>query len=192
MRKIKSTVAGFRLVAMSLSLAAIAALALTAAAPSARALVLGAGQTATVDFNFGTIAPGNAPVTFTFEILTATPSELSDSAGTFTFEYLGIGAPGVSSFGYDGSGGGYNPGPLAIVISTTDLIGSLRLGVLTESWDLSGVLLSIADNFGAPIAESVSLDLPEAPDVQIPEPGPLATIAFGLIALAGTRRLRRR
>ena len=169
-----------------------AGLVLLAPVPSAQALLLGAGQTATFDFDFGTLAPATQqPLAFTFEITTASPTSLSDPAGFFFFQFLGIGADTPITLAYDGSSGGYNPSPVLVVVDTTDIVGTLTVGALTESFDLTGLSLSINDGFGSPVVGLTSLALPEAPDFQIPEPGPLATLIMGLAALAGARKLRR-
>ncbi len=174
-------------------LAAASALAIAifiAQAPSAQALLLGAGQTATIDFDFGTAGGAPQPLTFIFEITTATPTSLSDPAGVFFHQWLDIGTGDVPFFfAYDGTGG-FNPSPIANEFITTDLSGSLRLGALTESFELTGVFLSIFDGEGTPLVSSTSLTLPENADVVLPEPGPLTALGLGLIGLAVFRRRR--
>ena len=174
---------------ISLSICA-AVFAVMLSAPPSQALVIGAGQTATFDFDFGALpAATPQPLAFQFEITTASPTSLSDPAGQFFFQYLGIGFDTPFVFNYDGTGG-YNPSPVILSISATDLVGSLSIGSLTESFELTGLSLGVTDNFGDPLVALTALELPASVD-QIPEPGTLATLILGMILLAGTLGLQR-
>ena len=144
---------------ISLSICA-AVFAVMLSAPPSQALVIGAGQTATFDFDFGALPA-------------ATPQPLA-------FPFV---------FNYDGTGG-YNPSPVILSISATDLVGSLSIGSLTESFELTGLSLGVTDNFGDPLVALTALELPASVD-QIPEPGTLATLILGMILLAGTLGLQR-
>ena len=160
------------------------------AAP-AQALVIGPGQTATVDFSFGTVAGGTPqPLTFNLEITTSGADPFDDSTGQLFIEYLDIGAGPGAILGYDATGGFTSLGIISASISTTDVTGSVRFGTLGESIDVTSVTLEIVDDLGDIAVETTSLTVPETVDAQLPAPGGVAALGLGLIALAAYRRRR--
>ena len=175
-------------------LAAASALAIAifiAQAPSAQALLLGAGQTATIDFDFGTAGGAPQPLIFSFEITTS-GDVFDDPSGTFGFEFLDIGVPGVIFVGYDATGGVASLGVISVSISTTDLAGSLRFGTLGESINIVDVsLIEILDDVGGQLVGPTPLTLPENADVVLPEPAALAAFGLGLIGIGALHRRRR-
>ena len=172
---------------------AAAFVAATLGASSAGALVIGAGQSATIDFDFSgsqaAIDASTQPLTLSFEMTTSVADRFDDPAGLFSYQYLDIGAVPTISFGYDATGGLTSLGLLSVSVITTDLAGSLRLSFLTESVELVGVAFSVQDFNGASIIGTTGLSLPETVDAQIPAPG--ALLLFGLGA-AGLRLAKRK
>jgi hypothetical protein len=160
----------------------------------ASALLIGAGQSATFDFDFSASQPAidasSQPLTLSFTMTTSALDPFDDPAGLFAFEYLDIGAVPVVNFGYDATGGVTSLGLLAISVTTTDLVGSLRISTLTESIDLVGLTFGAQDFNGIQIIPTTSLSLPNAVDVQIPEPGTLAVLGLGLACLGYSIRRR--
>lgn len=146
--------------------------------PSAQALLIGAGQTATVDFDFGTASGG---VLFSFEITTS-GDLFDDPAGTLVFEFLDMGIPGIHSANYNAPGGFASLGVISSFITPTDLTGSLRFGTLGESINVASFkIIEIVDDVGTQLV---------GPTTLLPEPGPLATFGLGLIGFALIRRRR--
>jgi len=76
----------------------------------ASALLIGAGQSATMDFDFSALQPAidasSQPLTLSFTMTTSASDPFDDPAGLFAFQYLDIGAVPVVNFGYDATGGG--------------------------------------------------------------------------------------
>lgn len=170
-------------------LAAFAAFSLLIASP-ASALVIGAGQSATINFDFsasqGAIDLAPQPLTLSFEMTTSGADPFDDPAGMFSYQYLGIGPLPVVNIGYDATGGFTSLGIISFSVATTDLVGSLRISPLTESIDLVSTTFFAQDFFGNSLIELTSLTLPLSVDAQIPAP-PVA-----LIFLAGAIALLRR
>jgi len=78
-------------------------------ASPASALLIGAGQSATMDFDFSASQPAidasSQPLTLSFTMTTSALDPFDDPAGLFAFQYLDIGAVPVVNFGYDATGG---------------------------------------------------------------------------------------
>ena len=160
----------------------------------ANALLIGAGQSATIDFDFSAsqaaIDASSQPLTLSFTMTTSALDPFDDPAGLFAFQYLDIGAVPVINFGYDATGGFTGLGLLSISVTTTDLLGSLRLSPLTESIDLIAMTFGAQDFNGTQIIPTSSLSIPNAVDVQIPEPGTLAVLGLGFACLGYSLRRR--
>ena len=163
-------------------------------ASPASALLIGAGQSATMDFDFSASQPAidasSQPLTLSFTMTTSALDPFDDPAGLFAFQYLDIGAVPVVNFGYDATGGITGLGLLSISVTTTDLVGSLRISPLTESIDLISMTFGAQDFNGTQIIPTSSLSLPNTVDVQIPEPGTLAVLGLGLPCLGYSLRRR--
>jgi len=163
-------------------------------ASPASALLIGAGQSATMDFDFSASQPAidasSQPLTLSFTMTTSALDPFDDPAGLFAFQYLDIGAVPVVNFGYDATGGITGLGLLSISVTTTDLVGSLRISPLTESIDLISMNFGAQDFNGTQIIPTSSLSLPNTVDVQIPEPGKLAVLGLGLACLGYSLRRR--
>lgn len=153
---------------------------------SAHALVIGAGQSATIDFDFSgsqaAIDASSQPLTLSFEMITSVTDQFEDSAGQFSFQYLDIGAVPSVVLGYDATGGVTSLGTFSLSITTTDLVGSLQITSLTESIDLVQLIFSAQDFVGTEIISTTNL--------HIPEPGTLAILGLGLAGLGFTTRKR--
>ena len=172
-------------------LAAVAAFSLLIASP-ASALVIGAGQSVTIDFDFSSVAEQAAidaasqPLTLSFELTTSGADQFDDPAGILQYQYLDIGPIPAVNFGYDASGGLTSLGVLSLSVTTTDLVGSLRISALTESIDLISATFSAQDFDAVSIIGLTTLNIPEEVDAQISTPSAI------LIFLAGTIALLRR
>ncbi|MFT5487999.1 MAG: hypothetical protein ACI9JL_004268 [Paracoccaceae bacterium] len=161
---------------------------------SANALLIGAGQSATIDFDFSgsqaAIDAGTQPLTLTFEMTTSVADQFDDPAGMFSYEYIDLAPAPLIVFGYDATGGVTSLGLLSSSVATADLVGSLRISSLTESIDLIGLTFSAQDFNGVQIIATTALSLPNSVDVQIPGPGILAIFGLGIAALGYSRRKR--
>ena len=164
---------------------------LAAFAP-ANALVIGAGQSVTIDFDFSAfdaaIVAAPQPLTLSFEMTTSVLDQFDDPLGMFQYEFLDIGAVPTINFGYDATGGVVSLGILSLSTTTVDLVGSLRISPLTESIDLVDVSFNVQDFNGTQIISPTSLELPETVDVQIPEPGTLLIIGGVVLGLGCLRK----
>ena len=162
-----------------------------AAFSPANALVIGAGQSVTIDFDFSAfdaaIVAGTQPLTLSFEMTTSLLDPFNDPSGTFQFKYLDIGAPSTVNFAYNAFGE-LSLGTILFNATTVDLTGSLRLSPLTESIDLIDVSFSVQDNNAVEIIALTSLSLPESVDAQIPEPGTLLIIGGVVLGLGCLRK----
>ena len=162
-----------------------------AAFSPAQALVIGAGQSVTIDFDFSAfdaaITAGAQPLTLSFEGTTSLLDPFNDPSGTFQFQYLDIGAPSTANIRYSAFGE-LSLGTILFNASTVDLIGSLRLSPLTESIDLIDVSFSVQDNNGVEFVALTSFKLPETVDVQIREPGTLRIIGGVVLGLGCLRK----
>ena len=180
----------WRRLRVMLALTVCAALYLAVAMPVAKALVIGPGQTATVDFAFGSVSGATPqPMSFIFEITTSGADPFDDFPGTFVYEFLDLGTAASGSVSYNALGE-TTLGLQQVDIATTDLTGSLRFGTLGESIDVIGVTMSVTDGASNLLVGTTSLIVPEAVDAQLPEPGALAALGFGLIGFAAFRRRR--
>ena len=161
----------------------------------ASALLIGAGQSVTVNFDFSASQPAidasSQPLTLSLTMTTSASDPFDDPAGLFAYQYLDIGAVPVVNFGYDATGGLTSLGILSISVTTTDLVGSLRISPLTESIDLISMTFGAQDFNATQIIPTSSLSIPNAVDVQIPEPGTLAVLGLGLACLGYSLRRRR-
>lgn len=186
---------------MFMRLKALAAAALVAAtfglygtAP-ANALLMNAGQSVTVDFDFSGSQPAidaaTQPLTLTFSFTTSVFDALDDPAGQLTYQYLDIGPAPVVAVGYSAFGIETTLGEISLSLGfpTTDLEGSIRFS-LTESIDLIAVTFSAQDFDAAQIVSTTALTLPETADAQISEPGLAAIFGLGLAAMGFARRRR--
>jgi hypothetical protein len=81
---------------------------------------------------------------------------------------------------------------MSFSIATTDLVGSLRITSQTESIDLIGLTFGAQDFNGVLIIPTTSLSLPNAVDIQIPEPATFAVLGLGLAYLGYIVLLARR
>ena len=175
-------------------LAVAASVALLMGFSSAHALVIGAGQSATIDFDFSgsqaAIDASSQPLTLSFQMTTSVTDQFDDPAGLISFQFLDIGAVPAVVLGYDATGGLTSLGVMSFSIATTDLVGSLQISTLTESIDLIGLTFGAQDFNATQVISTTSLSLPNSVDVQIPEPGTLAIIGLGLAGLGFTRRKR--
>lgn len=183
---------------MFMRLKALAAAALVAAtfglygtAP-ANALLMNAGQSVTVDFDFSGSQPAidaaTQPLTLTFNFTTSVFDALDDPAGQLTYQYLDIGAAPIFVAGYSATGTETSLGDISLALGfpTTDLVGSIQFS-LSESIDLIGVSFSAQDFLGQQIISTTPLTLPETADAQISEPGLAAMFGLGLAAMAFAR-----
>jgi hypothetical protein len=167
---------------------AVLAAGLCLSATSAHALLIGAGQTATVDFSFGTTGAPQ-PLLFNLEVTTSGVDQFDDSAGLFSLDYLGLDTPAGFTGGYDATGGVTSLGVLSLVIATTDITGSVKFGSLTESIDVISVTLEIIDDLSGTVISTTSLTLPPSVDAEeLSGPGALAIIGLGLMTLGAYRR----
>jgi hypothetical protein len=144
-----------------------------AAFSPAQALVIGAGQSVTIDFDFSAfdaaITAGAQPLTLSFEGTTSLLDPFTANIRYSAFGELSLGA-------------------ILFNASTVDIIGSLRLSPLTESIDLIDISFSVQDNNGVEIVALTSFELPESVDVQIPEPGTLPIIGDVVLGLGCLRK----
>ena len=80
----------------------------------ASALLIGAGQSVTVNFDFSASQPAidasSQPLTLSLTMTTSASDPFDDPAGLFAFQYLDIGAVPVVNFGYDATGGDHRSG----------------------------------------------------------------------------------
>ena len=161
---------------------------------SASALVIGAGQSATIDFDFSgsqaAIDVAAQPLTLSFEMTTSGADQFDDPAGQFSYKFLGIGLFPAFVFGYDATGGVSSLGLLSFSFATTDLAGSLQISPLTESIDLIGLTFSAQDFNGTQVISTTGLSIPNSVDVQISEPGTFAFFGLGLAVMGYWRRKR--
>lgn len=81
---------------------------------------------------------------------------------------------------------------MSLSVATTDLVGSLRITSQTESIDLIGLTFGAQDFNGVLIIPTTSLSLPNAVDIQIPEPATFAVLGLGLAYLGYIVLLARR
>lgn len=160
---------------------------------SAHALLMGPGQSVTVDFDFSgsqaAIDAAAQPLTLTFNFTTSLADALDDPAGQITYQYLGIGPAPVIVSGYSATGTETSLGDISVALGfpTTDLVGSIQFS-LTESIDLIGVTFGAQDFFGSQVISTTALTVPNAVDSQIPEPGLAAVFGLGLGVMAFARR----
>ena len=113
-------------------------------------------------------------------------------SGLISFQYLDIGAGSTVNLGYDATGGLTSLGIMSFSVATTDLVGSLRITSQTESIDLIGLTFGAQDFNGVLIIPTTSLSLPNAVDIQIPEPATFAVLGLGLAYLGYIVLLARR
>ena len=163
---------------------------------STSALLVGAGQSATIDFDFSgsqaAIDASAQPLTLSIVMTTSVIDQFDDPSGLISFQYLDIGAGSTVNLGYDATGGLTSLGIMSFSVATTDLVGSLRITSQTESIDLIGLTFGAQDFNGVLIIPTTSLSLPNAVDIQIPEPATFAVLGLGLAYLGYIVLLARR
>lgn len=81
---------------------------------------------------------------------------------------------------------------MSFSIATTDLVGSLQITSQTESIDLNGLTFGAQNFTGVLIIPTTTLSLPNAVDIQIPEPATFAVLGLGLAYLGYIVLLARR
>ncbi|MGB0629962.1 MAG: hypothetical protein ACPGRZ_04645 [Alphaproteobacteria bacterium] len=157
----------------------------------ASALVIGAGQSATIDFDFSAsqaaIDAAPQPLTLSFEMTTSGADQFDDPAGMFSYQFQDIGLLPVVNLGYDATGGASSLGIISFSAATTDLVGSLQISLLTESIDLISVTFFAQDFNGTSLVPLTSLSLPQTVDVQISAPSAALILAAGVFALVRRR-----
>ena len=166
-------------------------------ASPASALLIGAGQSATMDFDFSASQPAidasSQPLTLSFTMTTSALDPFDDPAGLFAFQYLDIGAVPVVNFGYDATGGDHRSG--TSVDQRHDHRSCRKFADLAVDgehrpyFDIS-MTFGAQDFNGTQIIPTSSLSLPNTVDVQIPEPGTLAVLGLGLACLGYSLRRR--
>lgn len=81
---------------------------------------------------------------------------------------------------------------MSFSVATTDLVGSLQITSQTESIDLNGLTFGAQNFTGVLIIPTMTLSLPNAVDIQIPEPATFAVLGLGLAYLGYIVLLARR
>ena len=161
------------------------------------ALLVGAGRSATIDFDVSgsqaAIDSSAQPLTMSIVMTNSVIDQFDDPSGLISFQYLDICAGSTVNLGYDATGGGLTSlGIMSFSIATTDLVGSLQITSQTESIDLNGLTFGAQNFTGVLIIPTTTLSLPNAVDIQIPEPATFAVLGLGLAYLGYIVLLARR